>query len=280
MGDDLIALPVANPEDPEKVAAAFGDAKDKWAQKGDKWFYLHTETGNLYTWDPLPRGTLFLFQSMDGQAVPIWTQSQPEFNAAIWTLLPLPPQTGRPADAAQAAKTAQTPVLLLKFKGSQPVDSEELARERTQFQESMDIHPQVMARVAQLEPATQQYVIKKFRPTGHNNSKSLTNFLNTIEKNAGALNDDDGNRVDKIMRVDYTGGILGCTLPDLGSFDGITKRQGLSMSVLEKRPKDAISEANLRASTQSIQILGEAKKKHNMYKNIRISDMFERNPTA
>jgi hypothetical protein len=83
----------------------------------------------------------------------------------------------------------------------------------------MDIHPQVIARVAQLDPTTQEYVIKKFRPTGHNNSKSLTNFLNSIEK--GSLNDADGSKVEKIMRVDYTGGILGCTLPDLGSFDGI-----------------------------------------------------------
>merc|ERR1719269_257015 len=78
-----------------------------------------------------------------------------------------------------------------------------------------------MARVAQLEPSQQQYVIKKFRPTGQNNSKSLTNFLNSIEKNSGSLNDEDGTKVEKIMRVDYTGGILGCTLPDLGSFDGI-----------------------------------------------------------
>lgn len=223
MGDDLIALPVANPEDPEKLVAAFGDAKDKWAKKGDKMFYLHSETGNLYTWDPLPRGTLYYFQACDGQAVPIWTAAQPEFNAAIWSLLPLPPQTGTPQAAAKAAQTAQTPVLLLKFKVSVAPDEEELQQQRDAFAESCDIHPSVVARVASLEPAQQAYVMRKFRPGGSgNNSKSLMNFLNSMEKNEKMFQDSSGERVEKIMRVDYTGGILGCALPDLQRFEGIS----------------------------------------------------------
>ena len=47
---------------------------------------------------------------------------------------------------------------------------------------------QVVARVAALEPSQQMYVMKKFRPSNvsANNSKSLTNFLNSIERNEGA----------------------------------------------------------------------------------------------
>ena len=54
------------------------------------------------------------------------------------------------------------------------------------------------------------------------------------------------------------------------------------MSMLEGRNKElSVKDADAnRASSQTLAIMGEAKKRHNMYKNITIKDMFERNPKA
>ena len=52
------------------------------------------------------------------------------------------------------------------------------------------------------------------------------------------------------------------------------------MSLLDSIKIKDPTDADHKASSQTLAIMGEAKKRHNLYKNIQVKDMFERNPKA
>jgi len=105
---------------PAAFRKAFADAVDKWKIDGEggiKGFYLHSQSGRLFSWDQ-PKGVLYEYDVNSGTCTPIWNAQNAAENAEIWTLLPLPPTDPAASTAAQPQEQPSIQVAIPE--GSQP----------------------------------------------------------------------------------------------------------------------------------------------------------------
>ncbi|CAE7609869.1 unnamed protein product [Symbiodinium sp. CCMP2592] len=104
-----------DPDDPEPLEdldGAFADARDCWKIDAEtlKGFYLHSPTGQLFSWDQA-QGVLYEYLRESGECKPIWAAGAPHMSAEIWTVLPLPPTD--PASLQNAATEQSSSVLCI-----------------------------------------------------------------------------------------------------------------------------------------------------------------------
>lgn len=215
--------PQAGPSksDVRALCRTFADAKDRWKIDGGtlKGFYLHSQSGYLYTWDQA-KGMLYEYQQSTGQCQAVWTAKVPSLNAEIWKVLPLPPTD--PAALLQAqAQTGVAPsldvylVLTVAHEKGSHLPKDVLQSACKEFCSRFELNEEAREKLGELPPAGQHFVIQNFRSQegrlGEKASRRLVSYVEKIRKRPSSP---WGNSACTLI-VSSSGAIIGRSCPDL-----------------------------------------------------------------
>ena len=149
-----------DPEPWEDLDGAFADARDCWKVDAEtlKGFYLHSPTGQLFSWDQA-QGVLYEYIRESGECKPVWAAGAPHMSAEIWTVLPLPPTD--PASLQNAAMEQSSSVLCILHL-SRARAAQRAAAASEDFCKRLRLGNCALEALLSLPPAGQAYVLKTF----------------------------------------------------------------------------------------------------------------------
>jgi len=190
---------------------AFKDAKDRWKIDNAtmKGFYLHSESGYLYTWDQ-PTGILYEFEQSTGQCQAVWTSACPQLNAEIWTVLPLPP-TDPASLQASAVQSGNLPnidvflILTVAHEAGKQVPADVIEPAVEEFCNIYQLSCKDRHAIQQLPVAGQGFVVQNFRDA----PEAFPGYMAQVRRQKPW-----GNSA-CTLRVEATGAIIGRCCPDL-----------------------------------------------------------------
>eukprot|EP00445_Apocalathium_hangoei_P016542 CAMPEP_0203906572 /NCGR_PEP_ID=MMETSP0359-20131031/48167_1 /ASSEMBLY_ACC=CAM_ASM_000338 /TAXON_ID=268821 /ORGANISM="Scrippsiella Hangoei, Strain SHTV-5" /LENGTH=321 /DNA_ID=CAMNT_0050831227 /DNA_START=50 /DNA_END=1011 /DNA_ORIENTATION=+ len=219
-------------EEFEDVDGAFADARDRWKIDGEtlKGFYLHSPTRQLFGWNQA-RGVLYEYNRASGECIAVWAACQPQVNAELWTVLPLPPTDPASMQAAAASAVA-SPALggggsAVNSTGSSNVLcmlhlSRARAAERAHgfaadFCQRLGLDGRAMDALEELAPPGQAYVLRTFCAPGRDASGALRRQVRHLQALAPEKLPWAGCLEAATVRVPAAGAILGRCVPEIAA---------------------------------------------------------------
>lgn len=196
----------------DDVDGAFIDARDRWKIDGEtlKGFYLHSATGQLFSWDQ-PRGLLYEYDRGSGDCVVVWAACNPQQNAEIWAVLPLPPTDPASLQSSQTVKSGDVLCMLHITRAEERVRGAS-----ADFCARLNLDVRATAALATLPPLGQAYVLKTFCAPDHDPSGALRRQVRSL-KNMGVNVPWAGGIETATLRVPATGSILGRCVPEIAA---------------------------------------------------------------
>lgn len=199
----------------EDVVGAFADAADRWKIDAStlKGFYLHSATGELFSWEQA-RGLLYKYDHQRGDCDVVWAASSPQVNAEIWTHLPLPPTD--PASLAQPAAPTRAARFLCVLHLSRARAEQRAKAASADFCARLGLDDRALAALQSLVPPGQFFVHRTFCAPGRDPSGALRRQVRNLQQLgpkvpwAGALES-------ATVRVPATGSILGRCVPEIAA---------------------------------------------------------------
>ncbi|CAE7277122.1 unnamed protein product [Symbiodinium sp. CCMP2456] len=206
-----------DPDDPEPLEdldGAFADARDCWKIDAEtlKGFYLHSPTGQLFSWDQA-QGVLYEYLRESGECKPVWAAGAPHMSAEIWTVLPLPPTD--PA-SLQTAATEQSSSVLCILHLSRARAAQRAAAASEDFCKRLRLGNCALEALLSLPPAGQAYVLKTFCAPRNDPAGALCRQVEVLRRlgnqapYATALEQ-------ATIRVPTSGAILGRCVPEVSA---------------------------------------------------------------
>lgn len=195
----------------EDIDGAFADAKDCWKVDAEtlKGFYLHSPTGQLFSWDQA-RGVLYEYLRGSGECRPIWAAGAPHLSSEIWTILPLPP-----TDPASLVSSGSSGSVLCILHLSRARAAQRAALASADFCDRLRLGKALDALLS-LPPAGQAYVVRTFCAPRVDAQGALVRQVEALKKlgceapYASALEH-------AIVRVPASGAILGRCVPEIAA---------------------------------------------------------------
>ncbi|CAE8691868.1 unnamed protein product [Polarella glacialis] len=198
----------------EDINGAFADAKDRWKIDGEtlKGFYLHSPTGQLFSWDQA-KGVLYEYNRQSGECVPIWAAGNPQLSAEIWAVLPLPPTD--PA-SLQCGQNVQSGKFLCILHISRARAAERAAVASSDFCIRLGLDGRALTMLQTLPPQGQAYVLRTFCAPARDASGALCRQIKNLQR-LGDQNPWASAIESATVRVPTTGAVLGRCVPEIAA---------------------------------------------------------------
>lgn len=238
----------------------FKDARDRWKIDGQtmKCFYLHTQTGYLYTWDQ-PTGVLYEYEQSSGQCRVVWKSALPAINAEIWQVLPLPP-TDPSSMQSQQSENGYLPnidaflILTIAHESGHQLPRDVLEAAADEFVSQQGLHSRASQRLRKLSPAAQHFVLQNFRSDAEQGRSE--EFLSYVDKLLRRSRPPWGNSACTLL-VRPEGAILGRCCPDLDALCRQDPAQRLAQAHCKiKSDQDRFFVCDLGTSTDGTELDG------------------------
>ncbi|CAE7489628.1 unnamed protein product, partial [Symbiodinium natans] len=203
-----------DPEPLEDLDGAFADARDCWKIDAEtlKGFYLHSPTGQLFSWDQA-RGVLYEYIRQSGECKPIWAAGAPHLSAEIWTVLPLPPTD--PASLQNATTEQSSNVLcILHLSRARAAVRAQAASE--DFCQRLRLGNCALEALLSLPPAGQAYVLKTFCAPRSDPAGALCRQVEVLRR-LGSQAPYASALEHATIRVPTSGAILGRCVPEVAA---------------------------------------------------------------
>ena len=199
----------------EDIDGAFADAKDCWKIDAEtlKGFYLHSPTGQLFSWDQA-RGVLYEYLRESGECRAIWAAGAPH-SSEIWSVLPLPPTDPASLHSQSSSSSGVLSVLCILHL-SRARAAQRAATASADFCDRLRLGNRAMEALLSLPPAGQAYVLRTFCAPAHDAGGALVRQVEALQKlgdrapYASALER-------ATLRVPASGAILGRCVPEIAA---------------------------------------------------------------
>ena len=199
-------------EEVEDIDGAFAHAKDCWKVDAEtlKGFYLHSPTGQLFSWDQA-RGVLYEYLRGSGECRPIWAAGAPNLSSEIWTILPLPP-----TDPASLVSSGSSGNVLCILHLTRARATQRAALASADFCDRLRLGRKALDVLLSLPPAGQAYVLRTFCAPRVDAQGALVRQVEALKKlghqapYASALEY-------ATVRVPASGAILGRCVPEIAA---------------------------------------------------------------
>lgn len=207
---------VEDEEEVEDIDGAFADAKDCWKIDAEtlKGFYLHSPTGQLFSWDQA-RGVLYEYLRGSGECRAIWAAGAPHLSSEIWSILPLPPTDPASLQVQSSSSSSSSGVLCILHL-SRARAAQRAATASADFCDRLHLGSRAMEALLSLPPAGQAYVLRTFCAPPNDPGGALVRQVGALKKLGG--NAPYANAVEEAtLRVPASGAILGRCVPEIAA---------------------------------------------------------------
>lgn len=200
-------------EDVEDIDGAFADAKDCWKVDAEtlKGFYLHSPTGQLFSWDQA-RGVLYEYVRGSGECRPIWAAGAPHLSSEIWSILPLPPTD----PASLVVQSTGTGNVLCILHLSRARAAQRAAMASADFCERLRLGSRSLDALLTLPPAGQAYFLRTFCAPRVDAQGALVRQVEALHR-LGSEAPYASALEEATVRVPASGAILGRCVPEIAA---------------------------------------------------------------
>ena len=212
-GDDIQeGDSAADESEQEDLDGAFADAKDRWKIDAEtlKGFYLHSPTGQLFSWDQA-RGVLYEYIRGSGECRPIWAAGAPHLSSEIWTVLPLPPTD--PASLQTSTSSSRVLCILHLSRARAAIRA---AAASADFCERLRLNSRALDALLSLPPPGQAYVLRTFCAPHQDPSGALRRQVEKLQS-MGTQAPYASAVEEATLRVPASGAILGRCVPEIAA---------------------------------------------------------------
>eukprot|EP00438_Fugacium_kawagutii_P028605 Skav226697 [mRNA] locus=scaffold3971:207179:208600:- [translate_table: standard] len=200
----------------EDIDGAFADAKDCWKVDAEtlKGFYLHSATGQLFSWDQAA-GVLYEYLRGSGECRAIWAAGAPHLSSEIWSILPLPPtDPASLVNAGSGGSSGGSVLCILHLSRARAAQRAALAS--ADFCDRLRLGSRALDALLSLPPAGQAYVLRTFCAPRVDAQGALERQVQALQRLGG-----DAPYASALestsVRVPASGAILGRCVPEIAA---------------------------------------------------------------